>query len=159
MKKLFDEKKLHAAFEVSLVLKGAFAMAEIVAGVLTYLITPQYVFKIVQTITQTELIEDPRDFIANYLVHAAQALSVSSQDFIALYLLSHGLVKLWLIIGLWQRKHAYYPAALLLFGLFILYQMYRYSFTHSPLLLLLTVLDGVVIWLTWTEYQYLRRTS
>ena len=143
---------------MSLALKGAFAAAEIAAGLLTYLVTPQFVFDLVWTITRTELTEDPRDFVATHLLHAAQNLSVSSQRFAAFYLLSHGVVKLWLIIGLWRERLAYYPAAIAVFGLFITYQMYRYSFTRSPLLLLITILDGVVIWLTWTEYRHLRRT-
>jgi uncharacterized membrane protein len=157
MKKLLDEKNVHLAFEVSLTLKGVFELAEIAAGLVTYLITPQFMLNLVQTITRTELTEDPRDFVATHLVHAAQGLSVSSQHFAALYLLSHGAVKLWLIIGLWRGKLAYYPAAIVIFGLFIVYQLYRYSFTHSPLLLFLTVLDGLVIWLTWAESRHLRR--
>lgn len=84
-------------------------------------------------------------------------MSVSSQQFAAFYLLSHGGIKLWLIIGLWRKKLGYYPAAKAVFGLFILYQLYRYSFTHSLLLLLITALDIAVIGLTWFEYQHLRR--
>lgn len=148
---------MHVAFEVSLVLKGAFALVEIAAGFFTFLITPEYALELAHAITRTELTEDPRDFVASHLLYAAQSLSVSSQHFAAFYLLSHGIVKLWLIIGLWLGKFAYYPVAIAVFGLFILYQMYRYSFAHSPLLLLITVLDGAVIWLTWTEYQHLRR--
>ena len=156
MKEVIYEKRMHIAFEVSLVLKGVFAFAEVVAGVFSYLVTPHLVLSMVQAITRTELTEDPRDFVANHLLHAAQGLSVDSQHFAALYLFSHGIVKLWLIIGLSRKKLAYYPAAMVVFGLFIVYQLYRYSFTHSPLLLMITVLDGVVIWLTWTEYQHLR---
>lgn len=155
--KLFDETKVHVAFEISLTLKGAFALAEIAASIFTYFITGQFLLDLVQAITRTELAEDPRDFVANYLLHAAQGLSVSSQHFTAFYLLSHGVIKLWLIIGLWQKKRGYYPAAIAVFGLFILYQVYRYSFTHSLLLLLITALDVVVIGLTWFEYQHLRR--
>ncbi len=157
MKKLLDEKNIHVAFEVSLALKGVFALAEIAAGLLTYLITPQFVFDLIRTITRTELTEDPQDFVASYLFHAAQNLSVSSQHFAAFYLLTHGIIKLWLILGLWKGRLAYYPVAIVVFGFFIVYQIYRYNFTQSPLLLLITVLDGVVIWLTWTEYRYLRR--
>jgi uncharacterized membrane protein len=36
-------------------------------------------------------------------------------------------------------------------------QLYRYVFTHSPWLLVLTALDLVVILLTWHEYRLLRR--
>lgn len=157
IKKLFDEKNVHVAFEISLTLKGAFALAEIAASIFTYLVTKQFLLDLVRAITWTELTEDPRDLVANYLLHAAQSLSVSSQHFTAFYLLSHGVIKLWLIIGLWQKKLGYYPAAIAIFSLFILYQVYRFSFTHSLSLLLITVLDAVVIVLTWFEYQHLRR--
>ncbi|MGE4340824.1 MAG: DUF2127 domain-containing protein [Pigmentiphaga sp.] len=157
IKKLFDEKNVHVAFEISLTLKGAFALAEIAASIFAYLVTKQFLLDLVRAITWTELTEDPRDLVANYLLHAAQSLSVSSQHFTAFYLLSHGVIKLWLIIGLWQKKLGYYPAAIAVFSLFILYQVYRFSFTHSLSLLLITVLDAVVIGLTWFEYQHLRR--
>ncbi|MBC7501300.1 MAG: DUF2127 domain-containing protein [Herminiimonas sp.] len=157
MKKLFDEKNIHVAFEISLILKGAFALTEIAASMFAYAVTTQFLLDLVQAITRTELTEDPRDFVANYLLHAAQGLSVSDQHFAAFYLLSHGVIKLWLIIGLWQKKLGYYPAAIAVFSLFILYQLYRYSFTHSLSLLLITVLDVVVLGLTWFEYQHLRR--
>lgn len=157
IKKRFDETNVHAAFEISLVLKGVFALAEIAAGVFAYFVTRQLLLDLAQSVTRLELTEDPRDFVANYLLHAAQGLSVSSQHFTAFYLLSHGAIKLWLIIGLWRKKRRYYPAAIAVFGLFILYQMYRYSFTHSPLLLFITALDVIVIGLTWFEYRHLRR--
>ena len=157
IKKLFDEKNLHIAFEVSLVLKGAFALAEIAASIFAYFVTRQFLLDLVHAITRTELTEDPHDFVANCLFHAAQDLSVSSQYFVAFYLFSHGAIKLWLIIGLWRKKLGYYPTAIAIFVLFILYQLYRYSFTHSLALLLITVLDVGVIVLTWFEYQHLQR--
>lgn len=158
MNKLLDQVNVHVAFETSLVFKGAFALAEIVAGLLTYLVTPRFVLALVQTITRAELTEDSRDFVAVHLLHAAQDLSMSSQHFAAFYLLSHGVIKLWLIIGLWRGKLAYYPVAIGVFVLFILYQMYRYSFTHSVLLLLITVVDIVVIWLICLEFRSLRQS-
>lgn|GEM_PF-1072082 len=138
-------------------LKGVFALAEIAASIFAYFVTGQFLLDLAQTITRTEWSEDPRDVVANYLLHAAQGLSVSSQQFTSFYLLSHGAIKRWLIIGLWRKKRGYYPAAIAVFGLFILYQVYRYSFTHSLSLLLITALDAVVIGLTWFEYQQLRR--
>ena len=155
--KIPNEKSIHVVFEISLALKGVFALAEIGAGIFVYFTTPQFLLGLVYAITRTELVEDPRDFIANYLSHAAQALSVNSQHFVALYLLSHGLIKLWLIVGLWRKKLGYYPAAIAVFGLFIFYQLYRYSLSHSASLLALTALDVVVIGLTWFEYQHLLR--
>lgn len=157
MKWLLDERNVHIAFEISLILKGAFALAEMATGIFAYLVTPQFVIDLAQAITHAELTEDPRDFVAIHLLQAAQDLSISSQHFAGFYLLSHGVIKLWLIMGLWRGKLTYFPAAIVVFGLFILYQIYRYSFTKSLLLLLITGLDGVVIWLTLAEYRHLRQ--
>jgi uncharacterized membrane protein len=153
-----DEKNVHLAFQVSLVLKASFALAEIVGGVGAYSVSQDFILSFVQRITQEELGEDPRDLIANYLLRSAEHLSVSALHFAAFYLLSHGAIKLWLIIGLLREKISYYPIAIAVFALFIVYQLYRFSFTHSIWLMLITIVDIAVIGLTWHEYKYLRRT-
>jgi uncharacterized membrane protein len=159
MKKLLAEKNVRRAFEASLVLKGIFAVLEIVAGVLIYFVTQEFLLKLILAITKQEPIEDPNDLVTRYLIQFAQDFSVSSRLFTSFYLLSHGIVKLFLIAGLMRRKLSYYPAAILVFTLFIVYQLYRFSFTHSIWLLLITLLDVVVIWLTWHEYKLIRRDN
>jgi uncharacterized membrane protein len=126
-KTMLDEKSVHATFAISLILKGAFALAEIVASILAYIVTGEVLVDVVRAITQTELTEDPRDVLANYLLQGAQHLSVSDQHFTALYLMTHGVIKLWLIVGLWRKKLGYYPASIAVFSLLIVYQLYRYS--------------------------------
>ena len=154
---LLQEKYLHRFFEISLLLKAMFAGGEILAAIGVYLITPGFLSQLTGAITRAELAEDPHDFIANYLVQWAQHLSANTEWFMALYLLSHGVIKLWLIVGLMRERLWYYPVALIVFGLFIVYQLYRFSFTHSAWLLLITAVDVVVVGLTWHEYRYLRR--
>jgi uncharacterized membrane protein len=156
-KSILNEQRIHLVFEVSLFVKGAFALLEIIGGFLAYLVPKQFVLGLVAVLTQRELAEDPRDLVANYLLHAAQNLSIGTQHFAALYLLSHGAIKLWLIVGLLRERLWYYPSALMVFGLFVVYQLYRFSFTHSAFLLLITAVDVVVIVLTWHEYGYLKR--
>jgi uncharacterized membrane protein len=159
MRKLFEEKNVHRAFEISLVLKGIFAVLEIVAGFLAYFVSQQFLLKLILAFTKQEFIEDPHDVLARYLIQFAQDFSVNSRLFTSFYLLSHGILKLFLIIGLMRRKLSYYPAAIFIFTLFIVYQIYRFSFTHSIWLLLITLLDAVVIWLTWHEYKLIRRDN
>ena len=159
VKNLLEEKNVHLIFTISLILKGAFALFEALGGILAYFVSRQSLLNFVSTITEGELIEDAQDLIANYVLQSAQHLSISSQHFIAFYLLSHGIIKLLLIIGLWIRKLWCYPSAILVFGLFIAYQLYRFSYTHSIWLLLITILDAVVIWLTWHEWKHLRGTK
>ncbi len=150
------EEKIHLAFEISLFLKGLFALGQIIGGIVALLVTKEFLLKAVTVLTQEELLEDPRDLIANFLLHSSQNLSISTQHFMALYLLTHGAIKLWLIIGLLRERLWYYPTAIIVFGLFIVYQMYRFTFTHSVWLLLITVIDAIVIALTSHEYKYLR---
>ncbi|MEJ2433706.1 MAG: DUF2127 domain-containing protein [Pseudolabrys sp.] len=151
------EKRIHLIFVVSLWLKGAFAFFEIAGGIFAYVVPKQFLLHVVAVLTQGELAEDPHDMIANYLLHAAQHFSVGTREFTAIYLVSHGVIKLWLIIGLLRERLWYYPTALVVFALFIVYQLYRFSHTHSPFLLFITALDLIVIVLTWHEYRYLRR--
>ena len=92
---------------------------------------------------------------AHALIECA-GFSLASQEFYAFYLLGHGLIKLLLVIGLLRGKLWSYPASLAALGAFMAYQMYRYSYTHSPGLLVLTVFDAAVMWLIWQEWRLVR---
>src|SRR6202158_1298260 len=152
----FDENLLHRAFDISLILKGIFALLEILAGIVAYVITQHFLLPLVLAAFHEELKSDPQDFIVNFLIQSVQKFSVSTQLFTSIYLLGHGIIKTVLIAGLLREKLGYYPAAIVVFVLFVVYQMYIYSFTHSIWLLLIKMLDIVVIWLTWREYRYMR---
>lgn len=144
-------------FRLSISLKGAHAVLEIFGGLALLFTKPDAVLRIVALLTQDELVEDPHDLVANYALHVAQALTLRTEQFAAWYLLSHGVVKLLLVIALLRAKVWAYPVSMIVFGVFIGYQMYRYTFTHSPMLVALSVFDGLVIWLIWLEYQAMQR--
>jgi len=140
-------------FYTSIWLKGLHAVFEIIGGIALLLTSPAFILHIIATVTQDEMAEDPNDFIANAVLNAVQKISVSSERFAALYLLSHGVVKIFLVIGLLRDRRWAYPAALAVFGAFILYQVYRFTLTHSIGLVALTVFDLAVMWLIWREYR------
>lgn len=152
-----EEKTIYEVFEITIILKGIHAAIEIIGGVLILFINQAYVISQVLSIAQLELSEDPKDVVANYFLKISSNFSVSSQHFMALYLLSHGVIKLFLVIGLLRKKLWAYPASMVVFSLFIVYQLYRYYFTHSVFLLLITLLDIVVIVLTWHEYERMKK--
>ena len=157
LRKLFDERNIHRVFQLSLWLKGAFAAVEIAAGAAAFFVTRAFLLNLTLWVTQGEFSEDPHDLVANFLLRSVAHLSVSAQTFAGVYLLAHGVVKLWLVIGLLRQRLWFYPVSQTVFALFIAYQLYRYVFTHSPWLLVLTGLDLVVILLTWHEYRVLRQ--
>lgn len=154
---VFSERTIHLVFDVSLWIKAVFAVSETVAGVAAFFISKEILVRFVSWVFQNEFAEDPHDVVAQYLLGTVQGVSVGAQTFAGIYLLAHGVIKLWLIIGLLRKKLWYYPTAIVVFTLFIVYQLYRYFYTQSPLLLLITVLDAIVIGLTWHEYKYLRK--
>ncbi len=154
-----NKRRIHQIFEVSVLLKGTHALIECIGGLSLAFVNTGTIVALVNTLTQEELIEDPNDFVAVHLLVLAQNFSVSSQHFYAFYLLSHGLVKLFLVIGLLNNKLWSYPASLAVMSLFILYQLYRFSYTSSLGLIVLTVFDLIVMVLIWHEYRILRRHS
>ena len=151
------EQRIHQIFELSVLLKGVDALIECISGVALALISTTTIATLANSLTQEELIEDPHDFVANHLLAWAHGFSVSTKTFYAFYLLSHGIVKLFLVVGLLRRKIWSYPASLIVLGLFIVYQLYRFSYTHGIGLLVLTVFDVVVMGLVWHEYKLMKR--
>lgn len=154
-----EERNIHLIFEVSLWLKGVLALSEVLGGIAGFFVANRFLVAFAAWITRGELAEDPHDIIANFVLHAAQGLTLDARYFAAAYLLGHGVIKLWLVAGLLRRRLWYYPVAMAVFGLFIVYQLYRLSFTGSVWLVLLSIVDLVVIGLTWHEWRYLRRAG
>ncbi|MCE5971985.1 DUF2127 domain-containing protein [Sinirhodobacter sp. WL0062] len=150
---------LHWLFEASLLAKGLFALTETLSGVVLLVLRDGYLVELAQRVTLHELSEDPRDVVANALLHGAQSLSVETQSFYGIYLLSHGGLKLAAIVLLMRGILWAYPAAIALLGAFIAYQLYLWSLHHDPMMLALTALDLLVIALTWREWRVRRGLS
>ncbi len=146
-------RALHDSFEVGIILKGIDGAFEIAGGLLLLAVSPAQINRFLLSLLQHELSEDPRDVVANFLIQMAGHLSVKTQLFASLYLLSHGIVKIGIIASLWKNRLWAYPAAIFFFSVFIVYQIYRYAFSHSIWLAVLTVFDIVIVFLTWLEYR------
>lgn len=144
-------------FKITILLKGVNGLLEIIGGILLLIFNPAKVNFIVLFLTQNEISEDPNDIIANFLISLSQNFSINIQIFGSIYLLSHGIIKIFLVISLWKKKLWAFPLAIGIFLVFILYQIYRFNFNHSIGLIFLTILDIVVVVLTWLEYKNLKR--
>jgi uncharacterized membrane protein len=152
-----QERRIHRIFEVSVLLKGAHALVECLSGLALAFASNGAILAFVDRLRESELLEDQHDLVASALLHFSRDFSAASQHFYAFYLLSHGVVKLALVVGLLKQKLWAYPASLAVLGLFIAYQLYRYSYTHGAVLIVLTIFDLFVMVLVWHEYRLLRR--
>jgi uncharacterized membrane protein len=146
----------HRLFEASLVLKGLFASAEATTGLGIWLVPNGRIKGVADWLTRNELAQDPSDWMARTVESAMAVFSIETQHFYALYLLSHGALKLAMVLLLARGVRWAYPAAMLLLAGFILYQLDHWRLTHSPALLLLSVFDAIMILLVWREYRALR---
>jgi uncharacterized membrane protein len=144
---------LDRVFEIGIVLKGLNGLLELVGGILLLLVTPSQIYGIVRDLTQPELSNDPRDFLASRLLHTADGLTGSSLLFGAAYLLIHGIVKVVLVAALLRNKIWAYPWMIAVLTAFIGYQAYRIVLSPTIGLIALTVFDVAIVALTWREYR------
>lgn len=148
----------HRAFQLGIILKGLDGVLEMIGGAALLLTTRPEIGHVITLLTRAELIEDPRDFIANHVVHLSQQVSVGTQHFAGVYLLAHGLIKIGLVSGLLRGLRWSYPTALLFLTSFIVYQLYRLLHSQSILLCFLTVLDCAIVILIWREWRQAKKS-
>ena len=144
---------LRATFRAGITMKGVDGLLEAVGGVLLWFLKPSEMSATLQALCQHELSRDPHDFIAAHFLHVSERLAHSDPLFASMYLILHGTVKVAIAVALWLNDLWAYPLAIGVFSAFSVYQIYRYTHTHSILLLLLTVFDVAIVWLTWAEYR------
>lgn len=140
-------------FEAGILLKAFDGLLEIAGGILLLFIKPEYLSHLATVITQTELSEDKRDLLANYIMQYAGHLGRASLLFGALYLLSHGIVKVVLVAEILRNRLWAYLGLIGVTAGFMIYQIYRFALTYSITMLLLTIFDAVVVYLTVIEYN------
>ncbi|HEY3221054.1 MAG TPA: DUF2127 domain-containing protein [Gemmatimonadales bacterium] len=130
--------RLHQAFQVGVILKGLNGLLELVGGTLLLLFRPSAIQHFIVELTHNELTKD---------------FSVQGELFAAIYLLSHGVIKMMLVYALIRGKLWAFPWAIGVFATFGVYQVYRYFVAPSGWLIALTVLDVTVILLAWAEWR------
>lgn len=156
MSKHINRRQLsHRLFLIGTWLKGLDGVLELIGGVLFLLMSKSNLNHIVVSLTQHELTEDPHDLIANMLRHAVSHLSHNTKIFGSIYLLAHGMIKIFLVAGLLQNKYFVYPIALVVLSGFIVYQSYRLIIGFTLFLCLLTILDFIIVLLIWNEFRHI----
>jgi uncharacterized membrane protein len=150
------EKALRDLFRVGLFLKAAHSLIELASGVALYLVANESILSLTRALTRHELLEDPNDVVATFLLRTAESLSIGRKSAAVIYLLSHGAVELFLVVMVLREKPWAYPLFMIALGWLIAYQTYQLSLGWSPLLMALTAFDLVVLVLTWHEYRQAR---
>jgi len=151
MKQTTSARRLHWLFELAIFVKGVDGALETIGGLLILFVPLHSLDSVVRWLVAHELSES-HDWLANAAEHLLDSLSFDTKQFASIYLVGHGLVKIFLVYALWREKLWAFPAALWFLALFIIYQLYRFTHSHSTALLIFALLDMCVSWFIWREY-------
>ena len=145
---------LDRTFKISVALKGLDGALEVIGGLVLVFVKPETLNRLARTLTQHELSQDHRDFVARHILHTAGHLTHGKTLYAAIYLLSHGASKVVLVVAVLRGRLWAYPGIIVLLLAFIAYQGYELAFVHFGVgLSVLTAFDVFVVWLTWREYR------
>lgn len=147
---------LDKIFEGGIIIKGVTGVLEFIGGLLLFFVDPKVIQNFLVFITQKELLEDPHDKLATFLLQSTQHL-VNGKTFIILYLWIHAIIKLIAVIGILRNQLWAYPFSMITLGLLMLYQLYHIMFVKPSIgMILLTIFDLFILWLIKREYEKLR---
>ncbi|KHD44020.1 hypothetical protein NC01_09155 [Streptococcus uberis] len=156
MKTAKQVKVVEKSFNTLLYAKLVFALGESLSGLLLFVFKHSAIKNLITILTSRELANDPHDFIASHLVHLGSILTLNGQRMAAIYLLFHGLIKVLTLLLLLKKKLWAYPMSLFLFMGFIVYQMREFMLTHHMSMIFLSLIDILMMILTYLEYQKLK---
>jgi uncharacterized membrane protein len=153
-----SRNRFHLIFEIGVLAKGIDGAFEFIGGVLLLFLSPDAIWRVGYYLIQDELIEDPSDPFANWVLNFVPKV-IETKFSASGFLLIHGIVKLGLVAGLATNRLWSYPVGIVVFGAFTVYQVYELAQKHSAFFAVVTVLDVLVIFLIAIEYQHVRRAK
>lgn len=150
---LFDK-----IFEGGIIIKGITGLLEFIGGLLLFFVPLSALHQFLVIVTQKELIEDPHDKIATFLLQSTDHLGGGNTAFLIIYLWIHATIKLVAVIGILRNQLWAYPFSLVSLGILLLYQLYHIVFISPSVGMIgLSIFDSAVLWLIWREYGKVKR--
>ena len=146
-------------FRIAMVVKGLDGLIELVGGITLLLVSQAEVQKVIAAVVTRDLLGPPDGSLTRHFVAGTAEFASGSRTFAVLYLLLHGVLKLGLVIALLRHWLPAYPVAVVVLGLFVVYELYRATQTGSVLLPVLALVDVAVIVLVVREYRALRSSQ
>lgn len=153
--KVFPQKAIHNIFKTITILKGIHALIEILLGVILLILSKEFISNVIVAFVEGRFVGNPSSFIAHHISQFGMGLSLGIKLFLAIYLISHGIVNMSLVYGIIKKPFWAYPISIVLFIGFVIYQTYSYFILPSAWLLLLTFFDILFIGLVLYEYNHL----
>jgi len=144
---------LDKTYEIGIVLKGVDGVLEVLGAGLLLFVPAHYFESFARWLTDLEAGSSRQGFISSHILQIGHHLSEGHNTFAIAFLLTHGLVKIVLVVCLLRQKVWAYPFGLVALTLFLVYQLYEMVIQPTFGMGFLTVLDAIIIWLVWREWH------
>lgn len=134
----------------------AYGLLRIVFGLAVLKVVGRPLIDVLTTLMGRELIEDPNDILYTFAIRILNEHPLYITYFLAVYFIFWGIVDITLSYNLLKHKLWAFPASIAVIGVFILYELIRFSHTHSLILLWIIFLDSIILFLVQQEYKKLK---
>jgi len=149
---------VHWMFDFAVAIKAINGLLEIIGGYVL-IFKPGWIGPTVATWAVSIMEDHPALPFAASVAWWGDGLTLDTEHFASSYLIAHGAAKLFIAWGLFREKLWAFPTALVVFGLLIVYQLFRFADTHSITLAVLIVIDVAVCYLIWREWGFRREPT
>jgi uncharacterized membrane protein len=151
-------RRTELLFRIALLVKAIDGAVELIAAVVLLLISGATVHRLIDDVLSHDLLGPPDGSLARHFVAGTAEFASGNRTFAVVYLGLHGVVKLALVAALLRKWMPAYPVAVVVLGLFVVYEIYRATQTGSVLLPVLAAVDIAIIVMIVREYRLLRAT-
>lgn len=149
--KTTDEQELF--FRIAMWWRIGYGLIRLILGFVLLKVVGKPISDVFYNLMNHELSQDPNDILIQTISPHLQHLPITITYFVAFYFIFWGLLDVLLSIQLLKHKLWAFPLTIALISLFVLYELYRFSHTHSLILLGVIFVDMVVVALIHKEYR------
>lgn len=136
-----------------------YGFLRILFGVALLKVIGSLLLEVIHDFMGYELTEDPSDILFQIVNFFLSEHSFYVTRFLAFYFIFWGVIDILLSYNLIKEKLWAFPTSMVLIGLFVVYSIVRFTFTHSLLLLSVIIFDLVILLLIYKEYQKVKAES
>lgn len=129
---------------------------QVVVAIVLYLGALQYLPSFAQWLVQNELAENPNDYIALKILQITGSAPATGAPFYTTYFAAHGLLHIAVVAALLSGARWANHAAVTVLSLFVIYQVIEWMSVGGFMLIVLTIIDLAVIYLTVREHRRTR---
>ena len=111
---------------------------------------------LLERVMRHELMDDPGDTLFNTIHHLLQLHPFTITYFLSAYMIFWGVTDVFLSVALLKQKLWAFPTSLALIAVFMIYEIYRFTDTHSLILLGIIGVDIFIFFAIRHEYKQIK---